>query len=66
MPDGTERILEILARSGTVRCGLFRQIDQDDIPVLENYDVISSFEPLTELPQALPAADDATQQNQDM
>jgi anti-sigma factor RsiW len=42
------------------------QIDQDDIPVLENYDVISSFEPLTELPQALPAADDAAQQNQDM
>ena len=41
------------------------QIDQADIPVLENYDVISSFEPLTELPQAVPA-DDADQQSQDM
>ncbi len=41
------------------------QIDQADVPVLENYDVISSFEPLTELPQALPA-DEASQQNQDM
>jgi anti-sigma factor RsiW len=41
------------------------QIDQADIPVLENYDVISSFEPLTELPQAVPA-DDAGQQNQEM
>ena len=40
-------------------------IDQADIPVLENYDVISSFEPLTELPQPVPA-DDAGQQNQDM
>ncbi len=41
------------------------QIDQADIPVLENYDVISSFEPLTELPQPV-AADDAAQQNQEM
>jgi anti-sigma factor RsiW len=41
------------------------QIDQADIPVLENYDVISSFEPLTELPQAAPA-DDTEQQSQDM
>jgi anti-sigma factor RsiW len=40
-------------------------IDQADLPVLENYDVISSFEPLTELPQAAPA-DDADQQSQDM
>ncbi len=40
-------------------------IDQADIPVLENYDVISSFEPLTELPQPV-AADEASQQNQDM
>lgn len=40
-------------------------IDQADIPVLENYDVISSFEPLTELSQAAPA-DEAGQQNQDM
>jgi anti-sigma factor RsiW len=41
------------------------QIDQADIPVLENYDVISSFEPLTELPQPV-AADEAGQQNQEM
>jgi anti-sigma factor RsiW len=41
------------------------QIDQADIPVLENYDVISSFEPLTELPQAV-STDEAGQQNQDM
>lgn len=41
------------------------KIDQADIPVLENYDVISSFEPLTELPQPVPA-DEAGQQNQDM
>lgn len=31
-------------------------IDPNDLPVLENYDVISSFEPLTELPQ--PVADE--------
>jgi hypothetical protein len=41
------------------------QIDQADIPVLENYDVISSFEPLTELPQPV-ATDEAGQQNQEM
>ena len=40
-------------------------IDQTDIAVLENYDVISSFEPLTELPQPV-AADEADQQSQDM
>jgi negative regulator of sigma E activity len=41
------------------------QIDQNDIPMLENYDVISSFEPLTELSQAEPA-DNTDQQSQDM
>jgi len=53
---------------GTVWIGSYSnppQFDQDDIPVLENYDVISSFEPLTELSQAVPA-DDADQQSQDM
>jgi anti-sigma factor RsiW len=40
-------------------------IDQADIPVLENYDVLSSFEPLTELPQPV-TADEANQQNQIM
>jgi anti-sigma factor RsiW len=41
------------------------QIAQDDIPVLENYDVISNFEPLTELPQPV-QAEDAAQPNQTM
>ncbi|MFI5106255.1 MAG: hypothetical protein ACHP79_15140, partial [Terriglobales bacterium] len=41
------------------------QISQDDIPVLENYDLLSNFEPLTELPQPV-QADEATQQNQQM
>jgi anti-sigma factor RsiW len=40
-------------------------IAQDDIPVLENYDVLSNFEPLTELPQPV-QADEAEQQNQQM
>lgn len=40
-------------------------IAQDDIPVLENYDVLSNFEPLTELPQPV-QADEANQQNQQM
>jgi anti-sigma factor RsiW len=40
-------------------------IDQADIPVLENYDVLSNFEPLTELPPPV-QADEATQQNQQM
>jgi hypothetical protein len=38
------------------------QIMQDqDLPVLENYDVLANFEPLTELPQADPADDSAEQ-----
>lgn len=41
------------------------QIAQEDIPVLENYDVISNFEPLTELPQPV-QADDSGQQNPTM
>ena len=41
------------------------QIAQDDVEVLENYDVLSNFELLTELPQPV-QADDATQQNQQM
>ena len=39
------------------------QIAQDDIPVLENYDVISNFEPLTELPQPVQAEDTAARPN---
>jgi negative regulator of sigma E activity len=41
------------------------QIAQEDIPVLENYDVLSNFEPLTELPQPV-QADDGGQQNPSM
>jgi anti-sigma factor RsiW len=38
------------------------QIMQDqDLPVLENYDVLANFEPLTELPEAVPAADDSSE-----
>jgi hypothetical protein len=37
------------------------QIMQDqDLPVLEDYDVLANFEPLTELPQAV-VADDSTE-----
>jgi hypothetical protein len=37
------------------------QIMQDqDLPVLEDYDVLANFEPLTELPQPV-AADDSTE-----
>jgi anti-sigma factor RsiW len=40
-------------------------IAQEDIPVLENFDVLSNFEPLTELPQPV-QADEADSQNQQM
>jgi hypothetical protein len=36
-------------------------MQDQDLPVLENYDVLASFEPLTELPQAV-TADDSTDQ----
>jgi anti-sigma factor RsiW len=39
------------------------QIAQDDIPVLENYDVLSNFEPLTELPPPVQVDDGGQQQN---
>ena len=39
------------------------QIIQDqDLPVLENYDVLANFEPLTELPQPVSADDSAEQE----
>jgi anti-sigma factor RsiW len=39
------------------------QIMQDqDLPVLENYDVLANFEPLTELPQPV-SADDSSEQD---
>jgi len=40
-------------------------IAQEDLPVLENYDVLSNFEPLTELPQPV-QADETNQQNQQL
>ena len=42
------------------------QIAQEDIPVLENYDVLSNFEPLTELPQPVQADDGGQQQSPQM
>ncbi|HEX3543780.1 MAG TPA: zf-HC2 domain-containing protein [Candidatus Acidoferrum sp.] len=39
------------------------QVLQDqDLPVLENYDVLANFEPLTELPQPVSAEDSAEQE----
>jgi anti-sigma factor RsiW len=40
------------------------QVDSPDFAVLENYDVISNFEPLTELPQ--PVQPEDTNNNQQM
>jgi anti-sigma factor RsiW len=37
-------------------------IDANDLPVLENFDVLSNFEPLTDLPQPVPS-DDANPQD---
>jgi anti-sigma factor RsiW len=42
------------------------QIAQDDMSVLENYDVLTNFEPLTELPQPVQAEDDGQQSQQQM
>lgn len=39
------------------------QIAQDDMTVLEDYDVISNFDPLTELPQPVEVDDAGQQQN---
>src|SRR5580704_3420029 len=43
------------------------QIDPNDLPVLENYDVLANFEPLTELPQPVQADEtDDSDSNQSM
>jgi anti-sigma factor RsiW len=42
-----------------------QEIASDDVPVLENYDVLSNFDLLTELPQPV-QADEAPQTNQQM
>ena len=36
-------------------------MEDQDLPVLENYDVLANFEPLTELPQEVPADDSSEQ-----
>jgi anti-sigma factor RsiW len=41
-------------------------IDPNDLPVLENYDVLANFEPLTELPQPVQADDSDDDSNQSM
>jgi negative regulator of sigma E activity len=42
-------------------------IDPNDLPVLENYDVLANFEPLTELPQPVQADEtDDSDSNQSM
>src|SRR4029077_10467455 len=43
------------------------QIDPNDLPVLENYDILANFEPLTELPEPVQAGEtDASHSNQSM
>jgi len=43
------------------------QIDPNDLPVLENYDILANFEPLTELPQPVQRGDaDDSDSNQSM
>jgi anti-sigma factor RsiW len=43
------------------------QIDPNDLPVLENYDILANFEPLTELPQPVQGDEpDDSDSNQSM
>lgn len=47
--------------------GTSAQIDPNDLPVLENYDILANFEPLTELPQPVQGDDsDDSDSNQSM
>jgi anti-sigma factor RsiW len=41
-------------------------INPNDLPVLENYDILANFEPLTELPQPAQADDSDDDSNQSM
>jgi Putative zinc-finger len=41
-------------------------IDPNDLPVLENYDILANFEPLTELPQPVQDEADDSDNNQSM
>ena len=44
-----------------------QSIDPNDLPVLENYDILANFEPLTELPQPVQADEaDESDSNQSM
>jgi hypothetical protein len=38
-------------------------LQDQDLPVLENYDILANFEPLTELSQADSSADDSSEQD---
>jgi len=43
------------------------QIDPNDLPVLENYDILANFEPLTDLPQPVQSDEsDQPDSNQSM
>jgi len=47
--------------------GGVQNIDPNDLPVLENYDILANFEPLTELPQPVQADEpDDSDSNQSM
>jgi anti-sigma factor RsiW len=47
--------------------GAVQNIDPNDLPVLENYDILANFEPLTELPQPVQADEpDDSDNNQSM
>jgi anti-sigma factor RsiW len=48
--------------SGADSGGVAGNIDPNDLPVLENFDVLANFEPLTELPPPV-QADDSDQQD---
>jgi hypothetical protein len=42
-------------------------VDPNDLPVLENYDILANFEPLTELPQPVQSDEsDQSDSNQSM
>ena len=61
-------IIWIGSRSSTDHSGNVANVDEaqvmNDLPVLENYDVLSNFEPLTDLPQPV-QGDDTNQQQPD-
>jgi len=47
--------------------GAVQNIDPNDLPVLENYDILANFEPLTALPQPVQADEpDDSDSNQSM